>query len=84
MNTIKQTEGGLLLDGRPVEQVPYMMARGAILDDRATSYWLKGAICGIEARDPVDAFADVEVLLTLAKLRMEAAFRNPVYGGGAA
>jgi len=68
--------------GKPLEQVPYMTARGAILDDFAASTWLKGAICALEGRDPVDAVSDVELLLALAHSRMEAAFRNPVYGGG--
>lgn len=61
----------------------YMAERGAILDDRAASTWLKAAIFSLEARDPVDAVADVEVLAKLATLRMETAFRNPVYGGAA-
>lgn len=53
----------------------YMAQRNAILNDRAASTWLKTAIAVLEDRDPVDAVADVEVLLQVTKVRMETAFR---------
>jgi hypothetical protein len=54
----------------------YMSRRGAILDDRSASYWLKGAMMALEARDPADALADAGCLLDMAKLRVETACRT--------
>ncbi len=61
----------------------YMQQRAAILDNPASSTWIKTAICVLEVRDPVDAVNDVEALLKLATVRMETAFRNPSYGSAA-
>ena len=55
----------------------YMEQRRAILEDRSVSIWLKGAICALENRDPVDAVNDVEVLLSLAMVRLKTVFNQP-------
>ena len=60
----------------PATVKSYKEQRDAIIGDFCASFWLQNAICALEARDPVDAFNDTEVLRKLAFLRMETAFRS--------
>lgn len=61
-----------LVGGAAMFDKGYMQVRGVIMDDPASSYWLKNAICVLEARDPLDALMDAEVLVAIAKARVEA------------
>jgi hypothetical protein len=51
----------------------YADAYFARQQDPATSYWLARAMVDLARRDPLDAFADVEALYHLAKMRMDEA-----------
>lgn len=50
-------------------QQTYQQMRGAILDDRAASFWLQDAIRALDARDPIDAVNDAEILFKLMEVR---------------
>ena len=54
----------------------YMDQRRAIFADLSASFWIREAILTLERRDPVDAVADVEVLLALAMVRMKDVFQS--------
>ena len=43
----------------------------AILDDPATSFWLHNAFDAAFKRDPVDAWADADMLAKLLKARLD-------------
>lgn len=52
----------------------YNDARIALINDPSASYWLKRAVNELDARDPVDAQHDAELLATLAALRTHSVF----------
>lgn len=41
----------------------------AVIEDPATSHWLRQAVLGLENRDPLDALADAEKLAEIAHVR---------------
>jgi hypothetical protein len=43
-----------------------------LLDDYATSYWLKAQLLASRARDPVDALRDAEILVAVLRQRLRA------------
>ncbi len=47
-----------------------------ILDDPATSFWLKNALRSALNRDPVDALNDAEVLVVALKERLDFVFNE--------
>jgi hypothetical protein len=60
-----------------IEADQYAAKRDQLLNDPATSYWLKDAIRALEKRDPLDAVRDAEVLHALADAReRDVAFRH--------
>ena len=61
-----------------------MARRGAILDDPAASFWLKGCMLSAEVRDPVDVLNDLEVLMEIARLRADEVFGGALTAGRAA
>lgn len=56
----------------------YSTDRNVILNSKAGSYWLKGAVVALENRDVLDALADAQMLLGLAKKRAEEALGRKV------
>lgn len=55
----------------PKETLTYKGLRDELLAYPSTSYWLRSALASLEARDPVDALHDVQVLVELANLRVK-------------
>lgn len=53
----------------------YTRARQALLDDPATSFWLKRAVRDLETRDPLDSERDAACLASLATLRTQDVLR---------
>lgn len=49
-----------------------------LLKDPCTSYWLQAALEGSLLRDPVDALADAEKLVSVLKERLEKLSTNSV------
>jgi hypothetical protein len=63
-------------DGEPLRS-PRRIAK--VLSDRSTSFWLKSALSGALARDPVDAARDAEVLSELLAQRADSALREQLH-----
>lgn len=51
--------------------ITYKSLRDELMSDPSVSFWLRKAIASLEARDPVDALHDVQVLMELANLRVK-------------
>ncbi len=47
----------------------YAERKRAILEDQASSFWLKEAVAKLERRDVVDAFSDCQQLVALCQAR---------------
>jgi hypothetical protein len=52
----------------------YSVQSGEVLDNPATTDWLKEAICQLEIRDPIHAERDAHILWDLAHQRLKEAF----------
>lgn len=61
----------------------YTDSRDEVLSNPATHFYLKDAIRAFDAKDPVDAYNDAKILLTLQERRIDKQKRKrtkPWYG----
>ena len=54
-----------------IGRVDYRTQLHQLVGNPCTSDWLKGALIKLNARDPVDALHDAQLLTALAKLRLK-------------
>ena len=54
-----------------IENLSYAEARSQLGQLPSTSFWLRTAIKALEARDPINALNDAEILLLLSRKRLD-------------
>lgn len=73
LSALKRLSEVLHLPAARPDQDCYKTQRLAVLEDPASSYWLRDSLTRLDQRDPVDVLHDLEKLLALARLRAKAA-----------
>jgi hypothetical protein len=59
----------------------YQDTQNELLDNPATSAWLKSALRALDSRDPIDAVGDVETLHEIAEQRLNETFTGFSFTG---